>query len=114
MTTELKLFVYVIGIAGSSFPIDIEQSKTVGDLKKAIKDEKPNVLQGVDADQLTLFKVELPDDDEALGRIVPRDFDNQTKLKPSRELSKVFKEQPPAETVSIVVTPPDGFGKGGE
>ena len=84
---NLKLFVYVIGLVSSTFSVIIQGSKRCTS---------------------TLFKV---NEDEALGQIVPRDS-NQTKLKPSRELSKVFKEQPPAETVSIIVSLPDGFGKG--
>jgi len=67
---NLKLFVYVIGLVSSTFSV---------------------IIQGSKRWTSTLFRVKLPDEDEALGRIVPRDIGNQTKLKLSRELSKVFK-----------------------
>lgn len=49
MTRELELFVYVIGLAGSSFPIDIENSKTVGHLKEVIKKKKAPELDNLAA-----------------------------------------------------------------
>ena len=61
MATELKLFIYVIGIGGSSFSVTIQSSKTVDDLKKAIKEEKKPRLDHIAADELTLYKVSIPD-----------------------------------------------------
>ncbi|KAG3114366.1 hypothetical protein PI126_g24724, partial [Phytophthora idaei] len=51
----VKLFCAIVGEAGSAFPVNIDQSETVGDLKKAIKGEKKNGLKDVDADKLQLF-----------------------------------------------------------
>ncbi|KAE8889284.1 hypothetical protein PF005_g7879 [Phytophthora fragariae] len=49
----VKLFCAVVG-AGSVFPVDIDLSKTVGDLKKKIKEKKPNYIY-FDADLLKLY-----------------------------------------------------------
>ena len=43
----------------NSFPIDISSHTTVGHLKKAIKDEKQNAFSGIDADKLTLWRVDI-------------------------------------------------------
>ncbi|OWY90453.1 Crinkler (CRN), partial [Phytophthora megakarya] len=51
----VKLFCAIVGVAGSAFPVDIDENETVGDLKNAIKAQKPNGLKYVDADKLQLF-----------------------------------------------------------
>ncbi|GMF41740.1 unnamed protein product [Phytophthora lilii] len=51
----VKLVCAIVGVAGSAFPVDIDASQLVGDLKKAIKVEKPNKLNDIDADDLQLF-----------------------------------------------------------
>ncbi|KAG0276645.1 hypothetical protein BGZ95_007258 [Linnemannia exigua] len=61
----LTLFCIVEGEALSrTFPVEIESSKAIGDLKKLIKTEKANDFQDVDADKLTLWRVSIPDDDD--------------------------------------------------
>ena len=59
---QLKLFVFIIRL-NTLFPVTIESSETVGDSKESIVIENPNDLKGVDADRLSLYQVELPDDD---------------------------------------------------
>jgi len=55
---DLNLNCFVYGDEpGRIFPIQIAQTKTVGDLRKAIKDEKKNAFRDVDADRLDLWKV---------------------------------------------------------
>ncbi|GLD92978.1 hypothetical protein PINS_up001570 [Pythium insidiosum] len=49
----VKLFCAVVGV-GSVFPVDIELSETVGDLKKKIKEENPGLIH-FDADLLKLY-----------------------------------------------------------
>ncbi|ETI39826.1 hypothetical protein F441_14467 [Phytophthora nicotianae CJ01A1] len=51
---EASLFCAVIGVE-RVFLVDIAQSKTVGNLKIAIKDQKIGVLGEVDAERLQLF-----------------------------------------------------------
>jgi hypothetical protein len=57
----LKLFCWVRGNAhGQPFPLDIVDTRTVGDLKEAIKEKKKVAFKHVDADTLTLWKVSTP------------------------------------------------------
>jgi hypothetical protein len=44
---------------GGPFPVDIDQTRTVGHLKDAIKEKKVADLAGVDADHLNLYHVNL-------------------------------------------------------
>ena len=55
---ELSLTCWIPGLENANaFTIDIPRSKTVDHLKKAIKKEKENALNRVDADQLEIWKV---------------------------------------------------------
>ncbi|UIZ20494.1 hypothetical protein KXD40_001449 [Peronospora effusa] len=51
----VKLLCMIVGVNGSAFPVDIDASQVVGDLKKDIKAEKAIAFKNVDADQLSLF-----------------------------------------------------------
>ncbi|EGZ11280.1 hypothetical protein PHYSODRAFT_338002 [Phytophthora sojae] len=64
----VKLVCAIVGVAGSAFPVDIDASQLVGDLKDAIKAKK---MYQFPADELQLFLAKtadgawLPDDDQA-------------------------------------------------
>jgi hypothetical protein len=49
----MKLFCAVVGETGNAFPMTIEASESVGDLKDAIKAKKNKIK--CDADELQLF-----------------------------------------------------------
>nr|WNO07219.1 CRN effector protein [Phytophthora cinnamomi] len=51
----VKLFCAIVGVAESSFPVDIDADQTVADLKDAIKAKNANDLKDVDAKNLQLF-----------------------------------------------------------
>jgi hypothetical protein len=53
----ILLFCWIIDVSHSPFPVDIDDSRTVGHLKKAIVKEKSNTFANIEADQLTLWKV---------------------------------------------------------
>jgi len=103
MTAELTLFVYVIGL-NHSFSVDVERSRTVDYLKKAILREKPNDLKDIDADRLVLYKVELPDGKD-LERLASQASKEELEV-PSSKLSKIFPVDPPEEVVSVLVKVP--------
>ncbi|KAJ0401150.1 hypothetical protein P43SY_004357 [Pythium insidiosum] len=45
----------LVGVKGNAFAVDIDASKSVDHLKKAIKKKKENDLKAIDADKLQLF-----------------------------------------------------------
>jgi hypothetical protein len=109
----LTLFCLVDGEATSqAFSVDIEQTKAVDQLKKVIKTEKAPRFDDVAADELTLWKVEIPDDDDdeeipfLLNAVSTKD---KKKLKATRELNEFFTKPPPKKTIHIIVQrPPPG------
>ncbi|KAF9993836.1 hypothetical protein BGZ79_001448, partial [Entomortierella chlamydospora] len=104
MTGEkVKLFCIIDG-EYSAFPVKIPCDDTVGELKKAIKDEKPNDLQDLDADKLILWRVGVPDEGN------PVNLENvETKtllIKSTNEISEVFGPAPAKKTIHVIVQRP--------
>ena len=58
-----SLFCIIDG-SNSLFLVEIEESKKVGALKKAIKNEKEHELRDYSADQLKLYKIHLDQDQD--------------------------------------------------
>ncbi|KAI9455721.1 hypothetical protein HD554DRAFT_264224 [Boletus coccyginus] len=93
--------------AGEIFQVKISKTEAVVTLKKAIKNETPATLHGVDAHTLRLYKPRNP---------LPRPFeDNLSKINLSEDgellqtvdkLSEVFPEQPPERHIHIIVDAP--------
>ena len=101
MAPELKLFVFIIGF-NTPFSVKIQSSETVDDLKERILEKNPNGFKGVDAASLTLYRVELPDDD-TLEQSVAQAVNARRPLRPSHPLSEIFPANPPTKTINIVV-----------
>jgi hypothetical protein len=53
----MKLFCWIIGKSSSPFAVDLGNDDTVYDLKEAVMMKKPITLAGLEADQLTVWKV---------------------------------------------------------
>ncbi|KAF9555551.1 hypothetical protein EC968_008844 [Mortierella alpina] len=106
----LTLFCLVDGEAASNaFPVEIELTKTIGELKKLIKVEQSPDFDDIVANNLTLWRVLIPineDNDELplLLNNVPQK--ERKKLGPATRLSKVFPDDLPEETVHIIVQRP--------
>jgi Crinkler effector protein N-terminal domain len=101
MASQLKLFVFIIGLE-TPFSVTIESSETVDDLKECILKKKPNQLNRVDADQLSIYRVELADD-STLGQLAAQVVQKEVPLRPSTPLSEIFPKKPLAKTIHIVV-----------
>jgi hypothetical protein len=114
--TDKNLTVYCL-VEGDStrkaFPVPISSAKTVGELKDCIKAEKTIAFSDIDADELKLWKVSIPDDGN-----VPILRDNQSvenELKATSKLFTVFEDELeekadlPGDTIHILVErPPPG------
>jgi hypothetical protein len=85
---------WVIGErADNVFPVEIESSRTVGALKKLIKEEKRFEFDPINS----VFKIEVHADDfnKTLTEVnVPSDVEHATELGPTYKLSKFFKHKP--------------------
>ena len=90
------------------FPIEIMESKTVGTLRKAIKDEKRPAFDHVPTDALLLWKVSIPVNRNLTENLSKLLFVDEGSLLPVERLSKVFADQPEDEHLHIVVQVPPG------
>jgi hypothetical protein len=89
--------------------IEIQATKTVAILKKAIWKEKLNRFKHVDADTLILWKVSIPSDGNLGQKLAEFALvDKELLGQPSTKLSKVFPDLLEDEHVHLVVEPPDG------
>ncbi|KAG0378734.1 hypothetical protein BGX24_002966 [Mortierella sp. AD032] len=102
----IKLFCLVDGEAlSNAFPVEIESSKTIGDLKEAIKSKKKNDFQKIDANKLILQLVSIPDGSQQ-SAITLKALDDKTGLDNPRELiSERFPESPDVKTYILVQRP---------
>ena len=56
-STTMKLFCWILDRSIEPFSVEVKNDDTVDDLKKAVVTNKPMALGGLDADQLTIWKV---------------------------------------------------------
>ncbi|KAG9063839.1 hypothetical protein KI688_003951 [Linnemannia hyalina] len=89
----------------NAFPVEIESTKTIGDLKKFVRNENPNEFRN-----LTLWHVAHPV--IAANRHQPvllNTIDSSTELDPTDDIADVFIEAPLKKTIHIIVQqPPPG------
>jgi hypothetical protein len=102
-----KVFCIVDGKT-QSFSVKISPHETVDELKDAIKIKKSHEFDNFDADDLTLYLINLADDDSLLKNVTER-LAGQPPLellKPTRVLSTVFLGPPAKDLVHILVQSP--------
>ncbi|KAF9908675.1 hypothetical protein EC991_009603 [Linnemannia zychae] len=99
-TDYLTLFCLVEGRSTSeAFTIKADPTKTLIYLKHLIKSKQSATFSDITADQLTLWKVFIPDDShDATDPITIDILQNKTRLDPTEELSNVFPEEPDKNT----------------
>ncbi|KAF9295152.1 hypothetical protein BGZ74_010947 [Mortierella antarctica] len=96
MTDNKLTFFCVIDGESTPFPVEIEPTKTIGELKKTIKDDNAVAFVDVDAKMLTLWGVSIPvapkkeRKDISLAGITSKE-----ELDETDDVSDVFKETPP-------------------
>jgi hypothetical protein len=98
----------VIAGEDTPFSIEIEKSKPVDVLKKAIKKENANTFANIDAAKLTLYLINIPADTELSKNVNERikTITPAEALNPTDELSDLFSEAPAKKTVHILVRAP--------
>ncbi|KAF9315924.1 hypothetical protein BGZ91_005661, partial [Linnemannia elongata] len=106
-TKPLTLFCLVDGEATTNvFPVEIESTKTIGDLKELIKTEKTNDFSDFDAEKLTLWCVS--NTAVNLSSFIKVDaHGHKTQLNnPRTRLSKLFPESFDDNMYILVQRPP--------
>ncbi|KAG0275810.1 hypothetical protein BGZ95_008339 [Linnemannia exigua] len=77
-------------------------SKTIGDLKKLTKSKKANDFQDVDANQLTLWRVSVPNDSVQSAIMLDSLDDKTGPINPRTFISKLSPESPDDNTYILV------------
>ncbi|EEY58986.1 Crinkler (CRN) family protein [Phytophthora infestans T30-4] len=118
----VKLFCSIVGVGRSVFSVEVNEGKTVYDLKEAIKAKKTNDFKEVDADKLQLFLVKKGDawlrDNEDLDTLLQSEIDSSSYLhmRASWKLSKPTLFGPDVslgeDVVHVLVVVPVGAGVG--
>ncbi|KAF8229807.1 hypothetical protein L208DRAFT_150294 [Tricholoma matsutake] len=108
MSDEMNLWCWVQGDElDRVFPVSINHSASIDDLKKAIRAKKPS-FEHIPADSLKLLKLQLPL--ESLGE----DYAQSIKLEDGQELktwkcvSFYWKEEPAEDVLSVILPRPPG------
>jgi hypothetical protein len=102
MENKTSIFCWILG-GDSSFPVDIDTEKTIGHLKKAIVEEKPNSFRGIDPDELQVYVANIDDTEEAMESF---SFGVLKVLPGSRKISKVIKDELLDKDIYFVIKPP--------
>ncbi|THU78542.1 hypothetical protein K435DRAFT_52860 [Dendrothele bispora CBS 962.96] len=91
-------------VVGSKTPfsLDISSSLTVGHLKQTIQQNRPNLLKGIDAADLELFKVSVLEEDD-IAKNVEDVIEVAEPLDPTTEIIEIFPDDPPKKTIHIAV-----------
>ncbi|RGB43110.1 hypothetical protein C1646_750169 [Rhizophagus diaphanus] len=116
-TSLIMLFCLIKGEKpDKAFKVIIKKDKDVSDLKKVIKDEIPNDFAGIDAKNLTLWKVNVPASDkskfERLATFIPYNSAVEEVLlgekieNATEEVGKVFNYSLEKECIHIIIEPP--------
>ncbi|KAG0272311.1 hypothetical protein BGZ95_011952, partial [Linnemannia exigua] len=108
----LTLFCLVDGDATTNaFPVEIESTKTVSDLKYLIRTEKSPGFNDVDADKLTLWRVSIPDVDDDEIPVLIDNLTGKKKMRATNKLSMVFDAAFPENTICVFVQRPPPVAK---
>ncbi|KAF9408640.1 hypothetical protein BGZ76_005819, partial [Entomortierella beljakovae] len=110
---KIKLFCILDGDS-SAFPVKLAIDDTIGELKKAIKEEKKPRLDDIASDELVLFQVSIPigdeEDDEDDKPVFLIDHRSNAKKigakKAATEISEVFGTSPPKKTIHAIIQRP--------
>ncbi|EGZ27517.1 hypothetical protein PHYSODRAFT_284109 [Phytophthora sojae] len=115
----VMLFCAIVGAGGSPFPVDIDEEKSVGHLKDAIKAKKPNDFKDVDADKLQLFLAKTADgawlsskDPDVISMRsggIPEQVKTllNVEMDPADEIGDVFEGAPTKKTIHVLVVVPE-------
>ncbi|RHZ80074.1 hypothetical protein Glove_139g400 [Diversispora epigaea] len=114
MSDNITLFCLVEGDSKEKFIIVVaEKNDYVNDLKKKIKEEKPNLFANIDANDIVLWKVNIPIEEDTMEvDTIPGSTQDKVKLSiPSKKIRNVFTENIADDSINIIIErPSEGQG----
>src|SRR3954469_6654849 len=88
------------------FKIRIDKDLDVADLKDEIKKKKAPEFDNFAADKLTLWKVDIPYNDDAVKQLVLEENIVIKKMSPISKVGKYYHGDPADECIHVVIEPP--------
>jgi hypothetical protein len=107
-----KLFCVLQSELGSPFPVNIAATDTFGDLKDAIKAKQPETLGMINADRLTLYRIDVDVSGVTTEEQIREKLEGQSqpksmaRLNPMSELGEIYLHEPPKKMIHVLVVPP--------
>ncbi|KAF8653452.1 hypothetical protein AX16_003927, partial [Volvariella volvacea WC 439] len=106
MSNSIRLFCLIYGEPfARAFSVKTNKDDTIDDFKELIIAKKPNYFQGIDADQLDLWKVEI--------LVIAKDkapqkpeLDDEDTLSPTKKIGKLFPVEPAEDHVHVIIRVP--------
>ena len=98
-----------------TFPVEVTIDKTVGGLRKLIKDENTRSFTGIDAKDLTLWKVDIPDEINEKTQLLNTKNPSEINIKEdlegmelssTKKLNQYYAQIPADEHIHIIVQMP--------
>jgi hypothetical protein len=97
--------------ADHAFPVRIDKTLLIGDLKKEIKKEKAPEFDKFAADKLNLWKVDISyDDEDAVKQLALKETDVIKKMLPASEIGEYFENTPTKKCIHVVIECPAAGG----
>ncbi|RIA87993.1 hypothetical protein C1645_853321 [Glomus cerebriforme] len=102
---SITLFCLVKGnTSEKAFSVKINKDEPISELKKAIKAEKHKSFHGVEADELKLWKVNIPgDQDDQLRNLILQDSDELLAI---NDIGDYWPTPPPKKHIHVIVKLP--------
>jgi hypothetical protein len=91
---------------GRIFPVEIARQKIVGDLKKLIKNKKTVAFRDIDAHDLDLYYITMPDnynDQRLEAELKKLTLDDMPHLSPLTQLSNLFKSDLGGDEMHLII-----------
>src|SRR4051794_2282607 len=107
MATIVTLLCLVNGTS-SAFPVRIDKTLLVGDLKDEIKMKKAPKFDSFAADELTLWNVDILYDEGAVKQLVLEEGNTVKKMSPVSEIGEYFEKAPIKKHIHVVIERPPG------
>lgn len=115
----LELLCVIVGVTEWAFSVEVDETKSVDNLKGVIKNAKRNALTGINASDLQLFTAKTTDgkwlesNDPDVIKTTSGDIPEQVKkflkdgIDPAKDIANVFQDAPTTMTIHVLVVAPN-------
>lgn len=106
---QLELYTIIYALEGCILPIEIENGKMVGILKRRIWKDNPRTFKGVNVCDLKLYRVDIYLHEKDINQVIRgrlEELNEEEDLSNLLEMSQVYPSTPATNTIHIIVRIP--------